>query len=712
MLKTVEELESKLKAAASDSERLELMNGFSYRNKFVYPEYCRELTEDALVLARKIGNQRGEALALANRGMEMMVVSRYEEAFNYLEEAERALVELPFEEQKGYNRVLNALGCIYLEKGRLSDAAIYLRRALNLSETERDGLLIGMLYSNLAFIQFTLKKYESSFSYSERAVEVLEREGEYTELITVLCNFGESLQNMGRFEEAFKQLSRAFELEKRLDSRELEGQVRYALGVYYLQVKNYSQAEINLEIALNSESFSKVPYDRVVILLGLGRLYRIKVEPERAIDFFNRALKDAVESDISEPLTDIYKELFLIYKEQKRFEEGFSYLEEYNRQKEKNFNIEMERSIRNVEAESLRRTNERIKIISDIGKKITSTLHMESLLENIYQSVNSLMDASVFGVAGFDRESGKISYDKYMIDGIHAPKFQCDIDDRGSLGALAIRENREIFINDLPVDLGRYLKTKKPIIIYDNEDRESDGTPQSLLLVPLVLEGQVTGVVSVQSYKKGAYSHLDLDSLKVLASYIAIALKNARQAEVITKKNEELKRLSVTDYLTGVYNRREFELQLRRFWDHSSQERRSISILLLDADHFKNINDSYGHPIGDECLKRLAALVKENIRGGLDCLARYGGEEFIALLNSNREEALLVAERVRAGVESQIVKSGEYSVSMTVSIGVSTAELASISCERSSEQLIARADEALYVSKSEGRNRVTFLPFA
>lgn len=711
MQSTVEEFESALKRVSDDSERLEMMLEFSYRNKFIYLDYCRELTEQSLALARGIGDREREALALGNRGMEMMVVSRYDEAYNYLEEAERLLGELPAAKEQGYSRILNALGCIYLEKGRLSEAAVYLRRALNLSESSRDGLLIGMLYSNLAFIQFSLKNYESSFSYSERAIEVLEREGEHVELITILCNYAEALQNMKRFDEAFKQLSRALELEQRVDSSELEGQVRYALGSFYLLTEDYGRAEENLELAFNSESYLKLPYDRVIILLGLGRLYHAKGEMERAVDFLKRALNEGLDNDIAEPLTDIYKELFLLHKEQNSFEEAFFYLEEYNRQKERNFSLELERSIRNVEAESLRTANERIKIISDIGKKITSTLHMESLLDNIYKSVNSLMDASVFGVAGYKRESGKISYDKFMIDGIHAPKFQCSVDDRASLAALVIRENREIFINDLSVDLGRYLDIDKPIVIFDEESEEAERTPQSLLLVPLVLEDRVTGVVTVQSYKKGAYSHLDLDSLKVLASYIAIALKNARQAEMITKKNEELKRLSVTDYLTGVYNRREFELQLRRFWDHSSQESRSVSILLLDADHFKRINDTYGHPTGDECLKRLAALVKENIRDELDCLARYGGEEFIVLLNSNREEALLVAERVRAGVESQVVKSGEVNVTMTVSIGVSTAELASISCEKSSEQLITRADEALYISKSEGRNRVTFLPF-
>lgn len=707
---TIAEMRAKLEELDDEIRLIELLNLYSFQYKSIYPEFAKELSDRALLLARRQGYRRGEALALANKGIEAVEISHYKESLEQLEEAERILKSLPPAERGGLNRVLNSLGCLYIEQAYYIEGANYLREALNLSEEENDSIFMGKVYVNMAYMNERQSDYEQALDYSLKADKLLENSSDYYSLVINLLNMAEFYQKLGLNREALKPLERAAKtLEKRGLNR-LKGGVMYCFGITYLNMENYEMAESYFRQGLEDESSKQIPFYKVDNLNGYGKLCRAGGELERAIGYWKEALDLALENGISVHLPELNRELTEAYEELGDYERAYHYLKEYSALKAQEFSLEMKSSIKNVEAESLRRTNERIQVISSIGRKINTSLQMENLLDNIYSSVNSLMDATIFGLASYDSEQGRICYDKFIDDGVHSESFYCDVEDKGSLAAYAIRERSDIFINDASVEMESYVDINRPLIFKVNKEN-LERAPQSLMVVPLLIEDEVTGIVTVQSYEKGAYSHLDLDSLKILAAYIAIALKNARQSELIKSKNRELKRLSVTDYLTGVYNRREFERQLNRTWEMGKTRSLNVSILLLDADHFKSINDNFGHPAGDECLKKMAALIRANIREDFDCLARYGGEEFIILLNSPKDEAYRIGERIRAQIEEFSLESGGEQISLTVSVGISSVELSTINNKRSVEMLIARADEALYLSKSEGRNRVTYLPF-
>jgi diguanylate cyclase (GGDEF)-like protein len=173
----------------------------------------------------------------------------------------------------------------------------------------------------------------------------------------------------------------------------------------------------------------------------------------------------------------------------------------------------------------------------------------------------------------------------------------------------------------------------------------------------------------------------------------------------ITDKREagdSVLRASACDHLTGIANRRSFfeaaELELER-WRRFP---RPLSVIAIDADFFKNINDTWGHPAGDDVLRHLALTLSANVRE-IDVVARLGGEEFAALLPStDLEGAIRLAERFRAAVEGQRVRSGDAEIGYTVSIGVATME-AGVS---GVDQLLKLADLGLYAAKKAGRNRV------
>lgn len=165
----------------------------------------------------------------------------------------------------------------------------------------------------------------------------------------------------------------------------------------------------------------------------------------------------------------------------------------------------------------------------------------------------------------------------------------------------------------------------------------------------------------------------------------------------------ELTRMATLDPLTGLYNRREFERRMQEELLRSNRFTRLLSVLMLDIDHFKNVNDTYGHQTGDFVLKRLAGILTEQLRQ-TDTPARYGGEEFIILLpETGRDRAMLVAERIRRSIaDSSIAAPSGEIISITLSIG------AAVYPEHGDEEdsLISMADKALYRAKETGRNQV------
>ncbi len=220
----------------------------------------------------------------------------------------------------------------------------------------------------------------------------------------------------------------------------------------------------------------------------------------------------------------------------------------------------------------------------------------------------------------------------------------------------------------------------------------------------VMLTGAGGEEIAVQSLQEGAVGYLAKSSLSKenLVKTIDSALAKWRQIQQAKADQEELERLANLDSLTGLYNRRVILDRLNERIKYVRRYGEELSLIMLDIDHFKKVNDQYGHLIGDGVLEGIAVLVQRNIRD-TDVVGRYGGEEFIIiLLKTGLSSALGVAERIRKAIQGAEMKDSEGNVfSVTVSEGVSSYKPAED--ERS---LISRADDALYRAKENGRNRV------
>lgn len=178
------------------------------------------------------------------------------------------------------------------------------------------------------------------------------------------------------------------------------------------------------------------------------------------------------------------------------------------------------------------------------------------------------------------------------------------------------------------------------------------------------------------------------------------------QTKELTVTNERLRELSITDDLTGAYNRRYFFERLEQEINQTIRYGHSLSVMIMDLDNFKNINDCMGHMVGDDVLREFTSLLKRKLRKG-ETLARYGGEEFAVILpHVKGREALKAAEAVRKTVEFAEFSCSYEGITVTVSIGV--AELDSEI--KDPEELIARADKALYEAKKQGKNKAFIWP--
>lgn len=191
---------------------------------------------------------------------------------------------------------------------------------------------------------------------------------------------------------------------------------------------------------------------------------------------------------------------------------------------------------------------------------------------------------------------------------------------------------------------------------------------------------------------------------------VHIRLKEAQDTlkQLLEEKNrliEQLEMLSLHDGLTGVYNRKYLESYLEKSFDGCERYGLDLSVIITDIDHYKRVNDTYGHQVGDEVLKRFVNRLSANIRKA-DVLARYGGEEFVIISkNTGIEGAAALAEKLREAIQEKPFQVEEYSINLTASFGI-----AALRCSNytSPTQIIRDADMCLYRAKNLGRNRVEY----
>ncbi|MCS7299546.1 MAG: GGDEF domain-containing protein [Spirochaetia bacterium] len=261
------------------------------------------------------------------------------------------------------------------------------------------------------------------------------------------------------------------------------------------------------------------------------------------------------------------------------------------------------------------------------------------------------------------------------------------------------------------ITLETTIKRKIPTLFEDESIKSSvlasitKVSPSSIIQVPVILEDRVEYVIELlkkSNRKKHTFSEGDISSLSIISNIASAIFTNA-----------QLFNSAIHDNLTGLYNIHYFKNLVLEEMMKVMKFKTNFSLAIMDLDHFKNINDTYGHSVGDEALKFFSKVIRQEIKRSSDIVARYGGDEFIsAFPSTDANGAYLICSRIRDKLNSELFSvSDTISIKITPSIGIAEISQDEISNAKSEidlfRQLFLKADTALYNSKKTGRNRVT-----
>lgn len=327
-----------------------------------------------------------------------------------------------------------------------------------------------------------------------------------------------------------------------------------------------------------------------------------------------------------------------------------------------------------------------LKSLYDVGKLLTSTLDLESVLSLIVEKTGELLTAKQWSLMLVDAENSELFFEIVIGPNAEEVKKQRLKIGEGIAGWV-VEHNEPLLIPDVSMDQ-RFFR---------GIDRITGFTTKSVLCVPLFNHGEVLGAIElVNKYSGSQFDSDDLETLQLFADFIAIAIRNATNFRTIHE-------LSIKDDLTCLFNTRFFHEMVEREMQRSIRKRRELSLIFMDMDHFKEVNDTHGHIYGSRLLKEVAVIISNCVRS-IDIPVRYGGDEFTVILpETSKEQAQLVARRIHERIRENLFLADDgINIRLTASLGYATFP----DDAKDKDELIKKADNAMYHVKNTTRNGV------
>ncbi len=330
---------------------------------------------------------------------------------------------------------------------------------------------------------------------------------------------------------------------------------------------------------------------------------------------------------------------------------------------------------------------DRLAVLYEIGKAITSTLNFDTLLELIHTQISKVIQSDTYFVALYIPETHEMDIRILYEEGSRHPSITIDANE--GLSSWIVENKQTLLIHDLKKEIDSL--TMKPVLVGEKK------LSRSWLGVPLVTENNFIGLLAVASYKPNQFDNTDKLLMEQIGQQAVLSIQNARHYEEVTRQSK-------LDSLTGVSNHNHFIETLYQDSDTAIASQSPISLIMLDIDHFKLYNDTYGHTVGDQVLRLTVQAMESHIKK-TDTVGRWGGEEFgIVLPNASTTQANMVANRIRRTLSELPLFNVEGNTipKPTISQGIGTIP------DHTNEvgELVVIADRALYRAKARGRDQV------
>jgi len=338
--------------------------------------------------------------------------------------------------------------------------------------------------------------------------------------------------------------------------------------------------------------------------------------------------------------------------------------------------------------ESLKKINEKMeKILNQtielvkFSRKI-NLLDFDKMMEISKEMLPKLFQAELFSIFLYDEKEKVLKLIVHNHPDIQSTTEEIKIAENDSIMWDAVRTKKMIRLANF--SQSKYVKNP------ERAKYKNDG----VICVPAMVGEKVIGVINLNNVSEDGLENDNIANIQRVSDHLALAINNL----LLHKRIEEL---SIIDELTKFYNRRYLMLKLKEEIERNYRYKSPVSLIMLDIDHFKKINDTYGHDVGDVILKSVSNLIRENLRK-TDIPCRYGGEEFIVILPLTiLKYAYNIGERIRIELENkEITNSNGLKIKATISIGI-----AELKENENIDNLLKRVDDALYSAKNKGRNR-------
>ena len=682
--------------------------------------------------SRDIDYPRGRAAALLNLGWIHRYLGENEAARQYLK---RSLTEYEsLADPEGISYAYNGLGSVETDVGEYDTALDYFQLALQeardheLSDREVAAL------NNIGELLEEAGREEEAMEYYLQARSLLDPTASSEAMGVVLANLGGLYRKVGRSEEAETQCRAAIEAAQAVGDVISEATALSHLGLIALDEGDRPAAEGLQTESLRLCAQSEYAYGRLLALHHLSELFSSMENDANAIPFLLQVIELGREIGFSADSLEAFRRASAIYETEGELPKAIGLLKEYQLRKEKLLDESMQRQIRALSASSreeleetqhelnrvrtielreqsraLELANRRLKAVNEIGQEITATLNLEEVMHHIYDRLGELIDTPVFGIALYDERAREIEYRLFMDQDERVPPFTLPLDGGGSFAGWCVVNRKPLIVGDAEAEWHKYLRTRS--------FRSSDHDPRSIIYVPLLVKDRTVGVTTIQSYNKNAYTQEDLETLSALASYLAIAVDNSlimerlrvahrhieAERDELEQAYENISYLANHDNLTGLPNRRHLEERLDLLILEAKQGA-AAAAFYIDLDHFKPINDSEGHLVGDQVLAAAAKRIRKSLRS-TDTVARIGGDEFLAIVEgvADRETLAGIAQKVLDALGNPIVVE-DRAFKLGASIGIARLSVDTTDPRR----MITLADQAMYTVKQEHRGGVIF----